>query len=87
VVARVVYTAAGVGLIASQLAAEGVQVCLLAAAAVAGAVGAMECARLQLRVGEAVTQTLPLSACAALAWTSESSSTCVLLHGPDHLQG
>jgi len=47
VVARVVYAAAGVRLIASQLVAEGVQVCLLAAAPLAGAVGVMGYARLQ----------------------------------------
>ena len=46
-VARLVHAAAGVRLIASQLVAEGVQVCLLAAAAVAGTVGVMGCARLQ----------------------------------------
>lgn len=64
-VARVVYAAAGVRLIASQLVAKGLQVCLLAAA----------------------TQTLPLSACAALAWISESRLTCLLLQAPDHLWG
>jgi len=83
----VVYVAAGVRLIASQLVAEGVQACSLAAAAVAGAVGGMEYARLQLKVGEAVTQTLPLSACAALAWTSESRLVCLLLQALDHLWG
>ncbi len=84
-VAKVLYAAAGVRLIASQLVAEGVQVCLLAAAAVAGAgsVGVMGYARLHL---EMVTQTLPLSACPALAWTSESRLTCLLLQAPDHLR-
>lgn len=46
-VARVVYAAAGVRLIASQLVAEGEQACLLPAAPVPGAVGVMGHARLQ----------------------------------------
>ena len=83
------YAAAGVHLIASLLGAEGVKVCLLAAAPVAGTVRVMGCARLQLKVGEAVTQTPPLSACAALAWTSALAWTelgliCLLLQAPDH---